>query len=309
MWFKMGIYMYNIPFEKDLNVFYKNNIPKFKSIIYFSLDLGIIWSPKGYEYPIKDWVWCSQYNNFIVDYIQILYNNNILPVFYGNKIKYEIVLQVYDCFVNKLAPLIFLGMPLEILNLELLHKTNKYTSIEYIKFENTIENGIYRLGPWSSVGINLDYEHIGINQDRIIDKINKQTILILMGQSLSGKTYLANKMSKKGWCHIKSSIVAQIQNSFTRNSKIIQDLIILIKSLKQEKSFYKGIVIDAENAKYSERKIFEDLAKEYDVDYIVGIITKPGYIYNEPSKKLNIILENYSKNLELPENENNVRLI
>ena len=288
---------------------------KYTGIVYFCLDFGLVWSSIGEKVPdINTYVWCVKNKNDMINYINKLWDINLVPIFYGEKIKLDVVDEILSNFT--IQPPTFVGISIETLH-NLISKSWTFNQIDNINVDQTtIPNcniilsdilSIYRFGPHSLIGVEAKIENIGF--DPLYNFNYEKIILILVGQQGSGKSTIAKKLEEKGWYIINEKDAASIRRaSESSKSKIMDQFRTLLSNINN----FKGIVIDSTNGKSSHRKIYINEAKKLNVGYIVGWITRPGWYFNNqrdikiPPQALSL----YTKNFEIPkEDENVIRLV
>lgn len=321
MWSTSNSSSFKLPTKDEIANLYEDGIiPKFRGLIYLSLDFGLIWNPNGKKYPTDDpygvgWVWCSPDCNYMIDYITLLWKSKIIPVLYASNITISLAAKILKEF--KIHPPIFLNINLDTLNRSITSQwlNNSEMIIGTLPIGNCglkLEPDFitYRLGPDSSIGNNVKLEDIGLDPIRFFHDIKTPTMILLMGQYGCGKTIISKRLTEKGWYVIDEREAAAIRIGSTRkNSNIVNKFINTLQSLKT--SLYKGIIIDCSNYLKKDRMIFESLANKQEIPYCIKWITRPGHFYNDKRqiKVIDTMLNIYSEKLEIPEEEKCERLV
>jgi predicted kinase len=253
-------------------------------VVYLSLDWGIAWSYKGAKYPTVDcWAWATSNPLVILNYIDKLRKNGLLPVLYSYGANQAFIKLIESFFIEK--PIIKVAQSLELIHQEI--------SKEY----NFHENKIYRIGPPSTVGYYQSLEDIGIDPLNNFDTSIKQ-ILIIMGQTGSGKTRITNRLKEQGWYVVDERQGDQIVRLSKINSQVIKDFETLVRT-------HPRLVIDSENARASDRQVFIDIAVKYGIKYLVGWVSRPSsYHYSKSPPVPEEVLQNFTNRLEIPTIEN-----
>ena len=256
----------------------------FSGIVYLSIDFGLIWSKNGTKYPFPgDWVWCTPKPKCIINYVDKLWSSGFVPVLYGVKASEQLADEVLAHF--KVPPPIFIGIELDSLHSLIteswIEKTNKVYNLG-ISFSSN-DPRVYRMGPDSKIGTNVELRDIGIDWKDKIDSITNEIkvpyMLLLVGQPGAGKTTIANELRKDEWIVIDEKEA----NSIRRSSKypssgVMARFLSVLDTLTESK--LRGIVIDATNASKCQREVFITIAKEKKIPYRCGFISRPGYFWN-----------------------------
>jgi len=263
----------------------------YTGIVYLSLDWGIAWNYKGYKFPTaKCWTWCTNDQKIIIDYISKLKSMGLLPVLYSYGVDIDFIKIIESFFTT--VPIIEVGESLEIIHAKIIKKYNSSL---------TIGHKVYRIGPPSTIGIYQSLEDIKIDPSNTFNKVPPQ-LLILMGQTGSGKSRFCSRLQQEGWLVIDEHLADQIKRLAKTDSKVIRDFELSLTK-------HTHIVIDSDNPRLADRQVFIDLATKYNIKYVIGWITRPSYYYYFGNSLVpEEVLQNYALNLEDP-GDNGFRLI
>ena len=293
--------------------------PEYIGLVYFSLDCGIIWNYLGGKYPTTEvWTWCMSDFSKIVNYIDELWSHKLIPVFYGEGTKSDLADKVISYF--KIPPPTFLGLKLEHVNHAIISSWNLPEPID-TTLSQAIQQYlipdcglklkrnpyIYRFGPQSTIGTTCTLEDINFDPLASFDS-DKPQLLILMGQQGSGKSTIANRLGSRGWHIIDEKQAREIRTALPQ-SRVVRNLKNLVVGIGTS---IPGVVIDCSNPRSEHRQLYINMAKQLNINYAVGWVTRPGWFYNStriirsPDEALNV----YAANLECPSlNEAGFRIV
>lgn len=281
----------------------------YKGIMYLSLDCGIIWSYVGDKYPqIGTWIWCFEDSNQIISYINSLWEYGIIPIMYSEGVDMELVDKILSYFI--IPPPTIIGLTLEALHQIIMDSwiinTREVSlsrlSIPHMGYKIIPDPHIYKIGPHT----NIEAKH-NITDIKLQSKpLNiAPHLLILMGQPGCDIYDICKFYINNGWIIINEAKAGCIRRSTcssvaTKFGDLIAKIGISIK----------GVIIACPNPKQSQRNIYIQIAKNANIPYKVGWITKPGWFNYRKKQIIPELLTIYTSNLELPNmSENAFRLI
>lgn len=284
----------------------------YKGIVYMSLDCGIAWNYLGGKYPtLQTWTWCVSDPKQITNYIDGLWANGLLPVFYTAGAKPDVIEKMVSYL--KYDPPVFVSMPLEMVNPLITSSWSEGTKSVISsnpllpKIGITVVDAphLYRIGPKSSIGCLYTLENLGFDPLETFNVAEPQ-LLILVGQPGCGKSTIAGRLAERGWYVIDENKAASIRRASTSaRSKIFSNFKDLIAGIGRPDTTMPGklgVVIDCTNPQFQQRRIYASVAEAVGVKYIVGWVTRPGYYYNAEREHeiKEIALRTYAASLEQP---------
>lgn len=159
----------------------------------------------------------------------------------------------------------------------------RWSSVDYDFFENVEEL-------FSETFFYKPLDLFPSNSDELFEKIN-ENIIIMVGNQGSGKTTFSEKLTQKGYVHLEKDKISTIPK--------------LIKMAKECLKKGENIIIDKTNPKIEDRKIWIDLAKDYNKSFSIIWSVKNGNSFNLVRDKPipSIVYNIYSKNFQQPENK------
>lgn len=254
---------------------------QYNAIYYFNLDFGIVWSLTDKEYPTGskkniDWTWATDNVPLLHSKINNLWSKNILPVFYANKINIDTFKNILDNFDGFIPPC-FMNFHLD--NLNILIKQHWIKKIQSANFPSlracTFPENIsfYHMGPPYNI---VDITNLSIIEYN--DYPNDVNMIIIMGSPSCGKTTYANYLKEQNWLVLSQYEICEIASAFNYNIPI---KIEYFKYLLTNINKYNGIVIDGYSTTIEQRKLWYDLAEEFNLNAIIAVLRRPGYIFNQ----------------------------
>lgn len=265
----------------DNKCYYLPNISgHYNAIYYFNLDFGIIWSLSDKEYPHGskkhvDWNWATDNVELLHSNINNLWSKNILPVFYADKINIDTFKNILEDF-DGIIPPCFINFHLDNLNILIkqhwIKKTNStnFPSLPSSTFSTDVS--FYHVGPPYNI---KDINNLPIiNYNEYPDDV---TMIIIMGSPSCGKTTYANYLKERNWLVLTQYEILEIATAFNYN---ITSKINYFKDVLSNLNKYSGIVIDGYSTTVEQRKLWLDLAEEFNLNAIIAVLRRPGHIFN-----------------------------
>ena len=101
-------------------------------------------------------------------------------------------------------------------------------------------------------------------------KVNKSTVLVLMGLQYIAKSYLTQQITKKNYAHFWATKIKKTYG--VTNSEIVT---VGLEEIEQVTSAGYNLVIDFVNHEYATRKQFQEIAYALIIDYQLVFIDTP----------------------------------